>query len=41
MLATILKSKIATDITLSIIRTFASVREIVSSNREIFHRFVA
>jgi hypothetical protein len=39
MLATILKSKIASQITVSIIRTFVSMRKIISSNNVIFERF--
>ena len=39
MLATILKSKVATDVTLSIIRTFSKMRHFLSMNMEMFERF--
>ena len=39
MLATILKSKIASQITVSIIRTFANMRKLVSQNIVMFERF--
>ncbi|MDD2358584.1 MAG: ORF6N domain-containing protein [Thiovulaceae bacterium] len=38
MLATILKSKVATNITLSIIRTFADLRKFLLSNYELFRK---
>ncbi|MDD2697682.1 MAG: ORF6N domain-containing protein [Arcobacteraceae bacterium] len=38
MLATILKSKIASDVTISIIRTFAQMRKFLSQNGSIFQR---
>lgn len=39
MLATILKSKVASQITVSIIRTFAKMREFISSNNLLEKRF--
>lgn len=39
MLATILKSKVASQVTVSIIRTFANLRKFISSNIEMFQRF--
>ncbi len=39
MLATILKSKVASQITVSIIRTFANMRKLIASNTEMFQRF--
>jgi len=39
MLATVLKSKIATDVTLSIMRTFTKMRNFLTSNASIFQRF--
>ncbi|RLA83782.1 MAG: ORF6N domain-containing protein [Epsilonproteobacteria bacterium] len=39
MLATILKSKIASDITVSIIRTFAKIRKLILSNNSTLERF--
>ena len=38
MLATILKSKIASDVTVSIIRTFASMRKLINSNDFYLHQ---
>ncbi|MCF6310702.1 MAG: ORF6N domain-containing protein [Sulfurimonas sp.] len=38
MLATILKSKFASDITISIIRTFAQMRQFISQNTSVFQR---
>ena len=39
MLATILKSKIASQVTVYIIKTFANLRKIISQNISIFERF--
>lgn len=39
MLATILKSKVATDVTISIMRTFTKMRNFLTSNASIFQRF--
>ena len=39
MLATILKSKTATDVTISIMRTFTKMRDFLNSNASIFQRF--
>jgi len=39
MLATILKSKVASEITVSIIRTFANMRKLIESNTDMFQRF--
>ena len=39
MLATILKSKVASNITVSIIRTFANMRKLITSNTDMFQRF--
>jgi len=39
MLATILKSKVATDVTISIMRTFTKMRNFLISNASIFQRF--
>jgi hypothetical protein len=39
MLATILKSKVASQVTVSIIRTFATMRKLVSQNTVMFERF--
>lgn len=39
MLATILKSKIASQVTVSIIRTFANMRKLISQNSGMFERF--
>ncbi|MFT5660834.1 MAG: hypothetical protein ACI9TV_001478 [Sulfurimonas sp.] len=39
MLATILKSKVASEITVSIIRTFATMRKVIQSNLDMFQRF--
>ena len=39
MLATILKSKVASQVTVSIIRTFANMRKLVSQNIVMFERF--
>jgi hypothetical protein len=39
MLATILKSKTATDVTISIIRTFTKMRNFLTTNASIFQRF--
>ena len=39
MLATILKSKVASQITVSIIRTFANMRKVIKSNTDMFQRF--
>jgi len=38
MLATVLKSKVATDITVMIVRTFANMRKIISQNTSVFQR---
>lgn len=38
MLATILRSKIASNVTISIIRTFAQMRKFLSQNASIFQR---
>ncbi len=38
MLATILKSKVATDITVMIIRTFANMRRLINSNDFYIHQ---
>ena len=39
MLATILKSKVASDVTVSLIKTFAKMRKILLDNASIFQRF--
>jgi hypothetical protein len=39
MLATILKSKVASQVTVSIIRTFATMRKLISQNSVMFERF--
>ena len=39
MLATILKSKVATDVTISIMRTFTKMRSFLTSNASVFQRF--
>ncbi len=39
MLATVLKSKVATEVTLSIMRTFAKMRYFLQNNAHIFERF--
>jgi hypothetical protein len=39
MLATILKSKVASDVTVSIIKTFAKMRKFILDNASIFQRF--
>ena len=39
MLATILKSRIASEVTVYIIRTFANMRKLISQNISMFERF--
>ena len=39
MLATVLKSKVATEVTLSIMRTFTKMRNFLNSNASVFQRF--
>jgi hypothetical protein len=39
MLATILKSKVASQVTINLIKTFANMRKLISQNIALFERF--